>query len=71
MVDGITSDPRDLAVLRGIVAMVKALGLTVIVEGIETEAQRALVASEGCDFYQGFLKARPMGVEEFVRLAGK
>jgi EAL domain-containing protein (putative c-di-GMP-specific phosphodiesterase class I) len=71
MVDGITADVRDLAVLRGIVAMAKALDLAVIAEGIETEAQRALVAFEGCDFYQGFLKARPMGVEEFVRLAGK
>jgi len=69
MVDGITADPRDLAVLRGIVAMAKALDLSVIAEGIETETQRALVAFEGCDFYQGFLKAKPMGVGEFLELA--
>lgn len=36
MVDGITEDPRDLAVLRAIVAMAKALDLSVVAEGIET-----------------------------------
>ncbi|HSG34511.1 MAG TPA: EAL domain-containing protein, partial [Sphingomonadaceae bacterium] len=57
MVQGIAEDPRDLAVLRGITAMAHALGLSVIAEGIETQAQLELVAQEGCAFYQGFLKA--------------
>jgi len=69
MVDGITSDPRDLAVLRAIVAMARALDLSVIAEGIENEAQRALIASEGCDFYQGFLRAQPMSGADFAALA--
>jgi EAL domain-containing protein (putative c-di-GMP-specific phosphodiesterase class I)/GGDEF domain-containing protein len=70
MIDGITSDPRDLAVLRAIIAMAGALGLTVIAEGIETEAQRDLIAAEGCAFYQGFLKAQPMSAAEFAEMAG-
>lgn len=70
MVDGIVGDPRDLAVLRAIIAMAHALDLKVIVEGIESEAQRAVVAAEGCEFYQGFLKAAPMAAEDFLRLAG-
>ena len=70
MVDGITSDPRDLAVLRAIVAMARALDLSVIAEGIESEAQRALIADEGCDFYQGFLRALPMSGADFAALAG-
>lgn len=65
MVEGIAGDPRDLAVLRAIVAMARALDLQVIAEGIETEEQRALAAAEGCAFYQGFLKAKPMTAEEF------
>lgn len=69
MVDGIAEDARDLAVLRGIVAMAHALDLTVIAEGIETEEQRALIAREGCAFYQGFLKARPMDAAEFRKFA--
>lgn len=68
MVDGVIEDPRDLAVLRGIVAMAKALDLTVIAEGIESEAQREIIAAEGCDYYQGFLKAAPMGGGDFASL---
>ncbi len=69
MVEGIASDPRDLAVLRAIVAMAQALDLRVIAEGIETEEQRALVAAEGCESYQGFLRAQPMSAAEFAALA--
>ena len=69
MVDGIADDPRDLAVLRAIVAMAGALGLDVIAEGIESEPQRARIAQEGCAFYQGFLRAQPMGAEEFLEMA--
>lgn len=69
MVEGIEDSADDLAVLRGIVAMARALGLAVTAEGIETEAQRRIVAEEGCAVYQGFLRAAPMGAEEFARLA--
>lgn len=69
MVEGVEEDARDLAVLRGIVALGHALGLDVIAEGIETEEQRQIVAGEGIAFYQGFLKAEPMAAEEFADLA--
>jgi len=68
MIEGITEDPRDLAVFRGIVAMAHALDLTVIAEGIETEAQREAVAREGCNAWQGFLGAHPLGADEFAEL---
>ncbi len=69
MVEGIDEDPRDLAVLRGIVAMATALGLEVIAEGVETEPQRAAVAGEGCAAWQGFLGAAPIPGAELVRMA--
>ncbi|HZU64207.1 MAG TPA: bifunctional diguanylate cyclase/phosphodiesterase [Novosphingobium sp.] len=71
MVDGISEDARDLAVLRAIVAMARALDLAVIAEGIETEAQRLAVAREGCAIYQGFLRARPMRAAAFAALVGR
>jgi EAL domain-containing protein (putative c-di-GMP-specific phosphodiesterase class I)/GGDEF domain-containing protein len=70
MVEGIATDARDRAVLRGIVAMAHALDLVVIAEGIESEEQLAVVAEEGCGLFQGFLRATPMSGEEFLRLAG-
>lgn len=69
MVEGIAEDPRDLAVLRGIVAMATALDLSVTAEGVETEAQRAAIAREGCATWQGFLGAPPLEGEAFARLA--
>ena len=69
MVEGIATDSRDLAVLRGIVAMATALDLQVIAEGVETEAQREAIAAEGCAFYQGFVAAQPMSAEEFLQLS--
>jgi predicted signal transduction protein with EAL and GGDEF domain len=69
MVEGIATDRRDLAVLRGIVAMATALDLQVIAEGVETEAQRQAIAAEGCAFYQGFLAAKPMSAAEFLELS--
>ena len=71
MIDGVVGDPRDLAVLRAIIAMAGALDLQVIAEGVESAAQRELVTSEGCAFYQGFLRAQPLSADEFAALAGR
>lgn len=69
MIEGITADKRDVAVLRAIVAMAEALDLKVIAEGIEEEGQREVAAREGCAYYQGFLRARPMSAADFAKLA--
>lgn len=69
MIEGVTEDSRDVAVLRAIVAMAQALDMEVIAEGIEEEAQREVVAREHCSYYQGFLRAQPMSVALFDTLA--
>ena len=69
MVEGVPADATALAVLRAIVALAKALGLAVYAEGIEDEIQRAAITAEGCDFWQGFLRAQPMPSEKVLALA--
>ena len=69
MVDGVAEDARDLAVLRGVTAMARALDLEVTAEGVESEAQRAVVAREGCTTWQGFLGSEPLEAGAFARLA--
>jgi len=69
MVEGVPADATALAVLRAIVALGKALGLAVYAEGIEDEIQRAAITAEGCDFWQGFLRAQPMPSDSVVALA--
>ena len=69
MVQGIADNERDLAVLRGILALAKALSLKVLAEGIETEEQRAAIAREGCEKWQGFLGGAAMTADEFALIA--
>lgn len=69
MVEGVPADTTALAVLRAIVALAKALGLAVYAEGIEDEIQRAAITAEGCDYWQGFLRAQPMPSAQVVALS--
>jgi EAL domain-containing protein (putative c-di-GMP-specific phosphodiesterase class I) len=69
MVEGVPGDATALAVLRAIVGLAKALGLAVYAEGIEDEIQRAAITAEGCDYWQGFLRAQPMPSESVLALA--
>lgn len=51
----VAEDDSDRAIARAIVSLAHALDLTVVAEGVETEAQFAILAAEGCDSVQGFL----------------
>ena len=55
-------------IVQAIVALGRALGLTVLVEGVETEEQRVLLRLAGCDEMQGFLFARPAPAKAIDRL---
>jgi diguanylate cyclase (GGDEF)-like protein len=50
---------ENSAIVRTIIALADNLGMSVVAEGIETEAQREELHASGCDFAQGFLFARP------------
>ena len=69
MVDDVPEDAKSLAVFRAIIALSKALDLKIYAEGIESEIQRATIISEGCDYWQGFLRAQPMKGDKVVALS--
>ena len=50
----------DAAVAEAVVTLAHRLGLLVVAEGVETEAQRQFLGAIGCDLLQGFLFARPL-----------
>ena len=62
-------DANDAAIARTIVALAQSLGLGVIAEGVETEAQRDFLASSACHAYQGYLFSRPLPLAAFEEFA--
>jgi diguanylate cyclase (GGDEF)-like protein len=58
----------DVAITRAVIAMAQSLKLTVVAEGVETQAQIDLLMSLGCTTVQGFLLGRPLPAKETAEL---
>lgn len=67
-VDDLPDDREAVELASGILNIAHAMGLSVVAEGIEHEAQRALLERLGCDLLQGFLLGRPVDAEAAVAL---
>lgn len=67
-VDALGQSANGGVIIQAIVALGRALGLTVTVEGVETEQQRVLLRLAGCDEMQGFLFAKPAPAKVIDRL---
>jgi EAL domain-containing protein (putative c-di-GMP-specific phosphodiesterase class I) len=64
----ILTDPNDAAIAKMVIALAESLGLAVIAEGVELEAQRAFLAHHDCHAYQGYLMSPPVPIAEFETL---
>ena len=70
-VSGLPADETDAGIVRAILQMARALGMSVIAEGVETEQQREFLVREGCAEMQGFLYAPALDPAAFeLRCAG-
>lgn len=61
----VLTDPNNATIAKMIIALAESMGLTIIAEGVEIEAQRDFLASSGCHAYQGFLFSHPLPLEAF------
>ena len=62
-------DTRSMAIVETIVAMAKSLDASIVVEGIESEAELAVLKRLGCDYAQGWLVGKPQTREELLTRA--
>jgi diguanylate cyclase (GGDEF)-like protein/PAS domain S-box-containing protein len=67
-IDGLGDNPEDAAIMKAIVEMCRALGLTVVAEGVETDAQLRQLRQLGCERVQGYLLCHPKPPEEITEL---
>jgi len=64
----ILRDPDNAVIVKTIIAMANSLGIEVIAEGVETEAQRAFLEQHDCPLCQGYLFSKPVPIELFEQL---
>ena len=64
----VLTDPNDAAIARTIIALGASLGLSVVAEGVETQAQRAFLEQSGCDTWQGYLLSPPVPAPDYEAL---
>jgi EAL domain-containing protein (putative c-di-GMP-specific phosphodiesterase class I) len=61
-------DTEDRAIAQAIISMGKALGMTVVAEGVETSAQEAFLRDHACDEMQGYLYSKPVTPQQMADL---
>ncbi len=70
-VDNLPDDPEDIAISKTVINLCKSLGLKVIAEGVETEAQKEFLVNNGCKFIQGYLYSKPLSVDDMTKYLQK
>jgi diguanylate cyclase (GGDEF)-like protein len=65
-VQSLPDSAEDMAIASAVVALGRSMQMRVVAEGVETEAQAAVLQSMGCDQIQGYLLSPALGGQEFV-----
>ena len=68
---GLPDDTGDASLVTAIAAMADSLGIDIVAEGVETEAQWRFLRDIGCDHMQGYYFSKPVPPEEIERVYGR
>jgi EAL domain-containing protein (putative c-di-GMP-specific phosphodiesterase class I) len=67
-VDGLGLEHEDEIIVETVIGLARSLGIAVVAEGVETDAQLHRLTELGCDFAQGFLFGRPRAALELPKM---
>ncbi len=67
----VLTDANSETIVRTVIALGQSMGMTVIAEGVETEAQRRFLVDNGCSRFQGYLLGRPMPLADFCTFVAR
>jgi EAL domain-containing protein (putative c-di-GMP-specific phosphodiesterase class I) len=67
-VEGLGKDREDTVIVQAMLGMTKALGLSVVAEGVETEYQLSILRDLRCDLVQGFLYSKAVSADSIFEL---
>ncbi|MCZ4322951.1 putative bifunctional diguanylate cyclase/phosphodiesterase [Pseudomonas anguilliseptica] len=70
-VSDLLTDANSQAIVRTVIALAQSMGMTVIAEGVETQAQQQFLLSNGCMQFQGYLFSKPLPLQAFTAFVEK
>ena len=65
------SNRHSIAIVRAVIGLCRSLNIPILAEGVETKAQHAFLAQEGCNEVQGYLTGRPLPIEDYASVIGR
>lgn len=65
-INNLPDDENDCAITLSIIGLARGLGLSVVAEGVESEAHEAWLFEKGCDYLQGYRYSKPLPYSEFI-----
>ena len=68
LIDWFSEGKADIALVNAVISMAHSLEMKVVATGVETQAQLAHLAAQGCDFAQGSFISKPISAAEMSRL---
>ena len=66
-IQDVMTENDDASLVRAIITMAHSLGLTVVAEGVEAEAQTHFLKEEHCDYSQGYFYSTPLPEQDFIQ----
>ena len=70
-ISDLETNRHSMAIVRAVIELSRSLNIPILAEGVETQAQHAFLAQEGCDEVQGYLTGRPLEIANYAGVVGR